>query len=77
MQLILVECARSRHYCERGSDLRQVSLDEAAVVSQEAVDLVALDEALSHLAAIDPRKSQIVEPKFFSGLKVEETAEVL
>ncbi len=55
-----------------------MSLDQAADVSDErAADVLALDEALTQLAAIDPRKSQIVELKYFGGLTIEETAEVL
>ena len=59
-------------------DARAVSLDEAAVVSGErAAELVALDEALTALAALHPRQSRVVELRFFGGLSVEETAEVL
>jgi RNA polymerase sigma factor (sigma-70 family) len=55
-----------------------VELDEAAqVVQKQAAQLVALDDALTDLAAIDPRKSQIVEMRYFGGMSVEETAEVL
>jgi RNA polymerase sigma factor (sigma-70 family) len=58
--------------------VRQVSLDEAMIVSEErAADVVALDVALKSLAEIDPRKSQIVELRFFGGLSIEEAAEVL
>ncbi len=78
MRRILIERARSRHSAKRGSGGQQVSLDEAADVSDErAADVLALDEALTQLAAIDPRKSQIVELKYFGGLTIEETAEVL
>jgi len=78
MRQVLVDYARRRRYRKRGGQAVKVSLDEAAIVSQEhGVDLVALDEALTSLAAIDPRKSQIVELRFFGGLSVEETAEVL
>jgi RNA polymerase sigma-70 factor, ECF subfamily len=78
MRRILVDYARSRSYEKRGGAVRQVSLDEAAVFSEErAPDLVALDEALSALAEIDERKSRLVELRFFGGLSVEETAEVL
>nr|MBA3767123.1 RNA polymerase subunit sigma-70 [Acidobacteriota bacterium] len=63
---------------KRGSGAQKVSLDEAADVSNErAADLVALDDALANLSAIDPRKCQIVELKYFGGMTIEETAEVL
>jgi RNA polymerase sigma-70 factor (ECF subfamily) len=78
MRRILVDHARSRHYAKRGGDARQVSLDEVAIVSPErAAEVVALDDALTSLAATDPRKCQIVELRFFGGLSIEETAEVL
>jgi RNA polymerase sigma factor (TIGR02999 family) len=78
MRRILVDFARSRHYAKRGGDARRVSLAEAAVVSAErSEDFIALDEALESLAAIDARKGRIVELRFFGGLSVEETAEVL
>jgi len=78
MRRILVDHARSRQSAKRGGDLRQVSLNEATIVSdQRAADVVALDEALKNLAAIDQRKSQIVELRYFGGLSTEETAEVL
>jgi RNA polymerase sigma factor (TIGR02999 family) len=79
MRRILVDFARSRNYAKRGGSVRMtVSLDEAAAVSRErAREIVALDEALRSLAVIDARKSQIVELRFFGGLSVEETAEVL
>src|SRR5215510_7095547 len=78
MRRILVDFARSRHYAKRGGQVHPVSLEEAAVVSQERdADLVALDDALNTLAAIDPPQSQVVELRFFGGLSVEETAEVL
>ena len=78
MRRILVDHARSRQYAKRGGDARHVSLDEVTIVSAErAADVVALDDALTSLAAIDPRKSRIVELRFFGGLSIEETAEVL
>ena len=77
MRRILVEHGR-RHNLKRGGGVQQVSLDEAAVVGgDEDVDLVALDDAMNALARIDPRKVQVVEMRFFGGLSVEETAEVL
>lgn len=78
MRRILVDHARSRQYLKRGGGSQIVGLDEAAaVVQKQAVDVVALDDALTDLSAIDPRKSQIVEMRYFGGMTVEETAEVL
>ena len=78
MRRILVDYARDRHYLKRGGGALQVSLSEAAAFSVERnSDLVALDEALTALAAVDPRKEQVVELRFFGGLSVKETAEVL
>jgi RNA polymerase sigma factor (TIGR02999 family) len=78
MRRILVDFARSRQYAKRGGGALEVSLDEAAVFSTErGADLVALDDALQSLAALDERKSRVVELRFFGGLSVAETAEVL
>ena len=78
MRQVLVDYARKRRYAKRGGDARRVSLDEAMIISEErAADVVVLDEALKSLAEIDPRKSQIVELRFFGGLSIEETAAVL
>lgn len=78
MRRILIERARSRRSAKRGSGGQKVSLDEAAGMSDErAAEMLALDEALSSLAAIDPRKAQIVELKYFGGMTIEETANVL
>lgn len=78
MRRILVDHARSRKYLKRGGGMRQVSFDEALAVSEErGADLVALDDALEVLAAVDARKSQVVELRYFGGLSVEETAEAL
>ena len=78
MRRILVDAARSRHYQKRGGGVPMVSFDEALRVSQEPEqDLVALDDALSALAALDARKSQVVELRFFGGLSLDETAEAL
>jgi RNA polymerase sigma factor (TIGR02999 family) len=78
MRRILVDYARSRRYLKRGGGANQVSLDEAMIVSKgRAADVVALDDALTALAEIDRRKSQVVEMRFFGGLSIEETAEVL
>jgi len=77
MRRILVEHAR-RHNLRRGGRAQHVSLDEAAVVgAAEDANLVALDDAMNALARIDPRKVQVVEMRFFGGLSVEETAQVL
>jgi RNA polymerase sigma factor (TIGR02999 family) len=77
MRRILVDHAR-RHNLKRGGDVLHVSLDEAASVGEAGnTDLVALDRAMHALARIDPRKVQVVEMRFFGGLNVEETAEVL
>ena len=78
MRRILVDHARSRQYAKRGGDAQRITFDEALVVSGEkGSDLVALDEALTKLTAIDPRKGKVVELRFFGGLSVEETAEAL
>jgi RNA polymerase sigma-70 factor (ECF subfamily) len=78
MRHLLVDLARSRHYQKRGGAGREVALDEALACSKEKdTDLEALDEALEALAAFDARKSRVVELRFFGGLSVEETAEVL
>jgi RNA polymerase sigma factor (TIGR02999 family) len=77
MRRILVDHAR-RHNLKRGGDIPHVSLDETAMVgSERAADLVALDDAMNLLAKLDPRKVQVVEMRFFGGLSVEETAEIL
>ena len=78
MRQVLVDLARERRSRKRGGGARQVSLNEALVVSKQRDEgLLALDEALSALAQIDPRKSQMVELRFFGGLSVEEAAEAL
>jgi RNA polymerase sigma factor (TIGR02999 family) len=78
MRRILVDFARARGSDKRGGDAQKVSLDEVLMVSRRpSQDLVALDEALQALAQVDPRKSQTVELRFFGGLTIEETAEVL
>jgi RNA polymerase sigma-70 factor (ECF subfamily) len=77
MRRILVEHARRRNV-KRGGAVPHVSLDEAAQVGGgRPADLVALDDAMNSLARLDPRKVQVVEMRFFGGLSVEETAEVL
>ena len=78
MRRILVDHARSRQAAKRGGSDIKLPLEEAMNASEgREVDLVALDEALERLAAIDPQQSRVVELKFFSGMSVEETAEVL
>jgi RNA polymerase sigma-70 factor, ECF subfamily len=78
MRNLLVDRARSRRAARHGGDHRQVPLDDAALAAPgKRVDVIALDEALGRLAAIDPRKSQIVEMRYFGGMTVDETAEVL
>jgi RNA polymerase sigma factor (TIGR02999 family) len=76
MRRILVEHAR-RHNLKRGGGVQHISLDEASIVGEMDMDLVALDDAMNALARLDPRKVQVVEMRFFGGLSVEETAEVL
>jgi RNA polymerase sigma factor (TIGR02999 family) len=78
MRRILVDFARSRGYLKRGGAAPHISLEEAPSVCNEPdSNLVALDDALNALSAVDERKSKVVELKFFGGLSVEETAEVL
>lgn len=78
MRQILVDYARRRHYAKRGGNAIQVSLDEAALVAQESSnEMIAVDEALRTLSAIAPEQSRIVELRFFGGLTIEETAEVM
>jgi len=78
MRRILVDHARGHHAAKRGSGGVKLSLEDALELSYErAADIVALDDALNALAALDPQKSKIVELRFFGGLSIEETAEVL
>jgi RNA polymerase sigma factor (TIGR02999 family) len=78
MRQILTDLARARRYQKRGPGAIHVSLEEASPASEgPRVDLLALDEALNALARIDLRKGRVVELRFFGGLSVEETAEVL
>jgi RNA polymerase sigma-70 factor, ECF subfamily len=78
MRRILIDHARKRHNARRGGDVRKVSLDQVAVVSQDNdAELIALDDALRSLEAMDQRKSKIVELRFFAGLNIEDTAEVI
>jgi RNA polymerase sigma factor (TIGR02999 family) len=78
MRHILVDHARKHQYAKRGGGAQQVSLDETvARVDQKADELVALDDALKTLARLDPRKSKVIELRFFGGLSLDETAEVM
>jgi len=78
MRRILVDYARARNYAKRGGGAQQISLDERLTVSEgHSAEVVGVHEALEQLAEFDPRKSQIVELRFFDGLSIEETAGVL
>jgi RNA polymerase sigma factor (TIGR02999 family) len=80
MRRILVDHARGRGYLKRGGDAQQVSLGHAVIVPQKPqveTDIVALDNALDKMAEFDARKSRIIELRYFGGLSVEETAEVM
>jgi len=78
MRHILVDHARRHLYDKRGAGVQHIPLEDAMVYQQDrAADLVALDEALSSLGKLDPRRSQIIELKFFGGLNAEEIGEVL
>jgi RNA polymerase sigma-70 factor (ECF subfamily) len=78
MRHLLIDHARSRRYARRGGSGVRITLDETIAASPgESVDLLALNEVLDRLDAIDERKRRIVELRYFSGLSVEETAEVL
>jgi len=78
MRHILIDHARRRRFAKHGGEARQVPLEEASAMSAErAAELIALEEALDELAQLDQRKSQVVELRYFGGLNLEETAEVL
>lgn len=82
MRRILIDQARKRQYVKHGGEVQRVELEaaskETALMSQpRAAELLALDEALAELARLDPRKSQVVELRYFGGLSLEEAAEVL
>ena len=78
MRRILIDHARRYHYSKRGGGAHKISLDEAAVVAKgRATELLSLDEALNSLAEIDPRRSRVVELRFFGGLDNDEIAAVL
>ena len=78
MRRVLVDHARRRRYAKRGGGQKRVTLDEALVAGGEpTADLVALDVALEKLAALDERKSRVVELRVFGGLTIDETADLL
>lgn len=78
MRSILVNHARDRRRLKRGGDVQRIPLDESlAAFEERAIDLLALDEALTRLAALDRRQSELVELRFFAGLELREIAEIL
>ncbi len=79
MRRILVDHARERHRAKRGGAAENLPLDDALQISSEekSVDLLALDDALNRLAVFDPRQAKVVELRYFSGLSIDETAEIL
>jgi RNA polymerase sigma factor (TIGR02999 family) len=78
MRQILIDRARARGALKRGGELPRVTLDEALVAGgEQSIDLVALDDALERLAALDPEQARLVELRFFGGLTIEETAEAM
>ena len=78
MRRVLIDHARSKRRVKRGGLQQKVSLEDVVIAAEEqSYDLVALDEALDRLAKVDARQSRIVELRFFGGLSVEQTAEVL
>ena len=78
MRQILVDHARARGYQKRGGDAQRISLENVAIISDSrGPDVLALDEALKHFTRLYPRQSEVIEMRFFGGLSVEETAEVL
>lgn len=84
MRHILIDYARRRHYVKHGGEAQRIAFDEALATEEavlmskpRAAELLALDEALDELAKLDPRKSRVVELRYFGGLSLDETAEVL
>jgi len=78
MRQILVDHAYARGAQKRGGDVQRVCLDDVAVISEsKGVEVLLLDEALKHFATLYPRQSEVIQMRFFGGLSVEETAEVL
>jgi RNA polymerase sigma factor (TIGR02999 family) len=77
MRRILLDAARARGAEKRGGDGLRVTLDENMQASNQAAELIAVDDALQSLSQVDPRKAQVVELRFFGGLNIDEIAEVL
>jgi RNA polymerase sigma factor (TIGR02999 family) len=79
MRRILVDYAKAKHRAKRGGGDIQITLDESTLATpdEKSIDLIALDEALNHLAAKDEQQARVVELRYFSGLNLEETAKVL
>jgi len=77
MRRVLVDHARSRQFLKRGGGTHTTPFDDASMPVERSVDLIALDDALEALAAIDPRKAKVVEMRFFAGFSVDETAAAL
>jgi RNA polymerase sigma factor (TIGR02999 family) len=77
MRRILLDAARARTAGKRGGSELRITLDEDVAAADQAHDLIAIDDALRALSKMDPRKSQVVELRFFGGLSIEEIAEVL
>src|SRR6185295_574937 len=77
MREILVDHARARQRLKRGGNAQQISLTAAEHEQEQSADLLALNDALETLAEVDPQRSQIVELRFFGGLTIEETAQVM
>jgi RNA polymerase sigma-70 factor (ECF subfamily) len=78
MRQILIERARARHAQKRGGQRARATLDDALMAGGErSIDLLALDEALERLAAMDPEQARLIELRFFGGLTIEETAEAM
>lgn len=78
MRRVLVDSARARNSLKRGGEMQKVTLDEgAAVLTEEKIDLIALDEALEKLAELSPRQARVVEMRYFGGLSENEIAEAL
>lgn len=78
MRHVLVDHARSRRYLKRGGEAQRIPIEEAMLMTDErAAELIALDEALSDLLAMDPRKARVVELRYFGGLSLDETAAVM
>ena len=78
MRQILIERARARHAAKRGGDRVRVTFDPGLIVAAtDSIDVEALDDALTRLAAQDPELARVVEVRFFGGLSIEETAEAM